>query len=79
MHQALETAGLAHELGRPVPGDVLPPKAQLVAAVLTVLERDPKRKKAIDPARVEVLVQQLFFDVEPWPFAGLNRPTRPSP
>lgn len=88
--RAMRALGYRHAMGgRPVAGDALPPRDEVVTRVIEAVRRNPySRDVRVDATRVAELVDEEYLVVDPWPFAALTadvlspdaaEPTAPSP
>lgn len=69
---AMHRAGFVHRFGRPLPGDVLAPLAEVVSRTQQQLATNPYRQgRHTDDRIVEKYVRRNYTDVEAWPFDGL--------
>jgi hypothetical protein len=69
---AMAQSSVAHDRGRPLPGQRTIPCADAIARVLIALRSNPHRGgRLIDEATVGALVHKAYCDVAPWPFTAL--------
>jgi hypothetical protein len=78
--RVMRALGYRHPIGgRPVAGDPLAARDEVVARVVADLRRNPfTRHLRIAPDRVAALVDEHYLGVEPWPFADLTADLPPS-
>jgi hypothetical protein len=70
---AMRGANIVHPLGgRPVPGDVLVDREEAVSKIVTRMATIPYSRGAKTASKhVKEILDAEYFDIEPWPFAGL--------
>jgi hypothetical protein len=69
---ALRKAGLFHPFGRPLSRGELPAPDEVLNSVRAHLDANPFRKgRHTDDETVMRVVNAVYLDVEPWPFAAL--------
>ena len=70
---AMAELGYVHPFGRPLPGDVLPAKAEAVRQVCEHLGRRPYAQGLqISAEQVGATFEETYFGLDPWPFASLS-------